>query len=130
MSRGHLFRNQKVVLNEKFLVKYFKICYILSIRKPMFFILNNFTFFILWISFISSILNIKYSKLWSVSLEHFIEFKPLIYEEWSRSRNVKNQKWQLGDSNFLWNIVWHIEGKLVAMMRNLYTWAKLFLKKN
>ena len=34
--------------------------------------------------------------------------------------NVKHQKWQHGDSNFLWNIVWHIEGKLVAMMRNLY----------
>ena len=25
---------------------------------------------------------IKYSKFWSVSLEHFVERKPLIYEEW------------------------------------------------
>ena len=27
-------------------------------------------------------LYIKYSKFWSISLEHFIERKPLIYEEW------------------------------------------------
>ena len=28
---------------------------------------------------------IKYSKFWSVSLEHFIERKPFIYEEWCLS---------------------------------------------
>ena len=32
----------------------------------------------------------KYSKFWSVSLEHFVERKPLIYEEW-HSRSVKDQ---------------------------------------
>ena len=30
-------------------------------------------------------LYIKYSKFWSVSLEHFVERKPLIYEEWITS---------------------------------------------
>ena len=29
---------------------------------------------------------IKYSKFWSVSLEHFVERKPVIYEEWGKRR--------------------------------------------
>ena len=32
---------------------------------------------------------IKYSKFWSVSLEHFVERKPLIYEEWGKTKQFK-----------------------------------------
>ena len=37
-------------------------------------------------------LYLKYSKFWSVSLEHFIECKSLIYEEWLSNEITYNSK--------------------------------------
>ena len=66
--------------------KYFKICYILWVGKPMHIFFFEFYFLqYIYILF----LYIKYSKFWSVSLEYFIKCKPLISEEC----NIPNGKY-------------------------------------
>ena len=53
---------------------------------------------------------IKYSKFWSVSLEHFIERKPLISEEWHRFHEPSGKIWTKGElsTSFYYSCVYGI----------------------